>query len=497
MLIKCPVCGTYLKTDLGDNCFDKSKLMHNANDCPETRNKVVKCPICGTIFGLKILYSRPIEKNAKIVELSASNIENKGENKFGLPPLSSSSSSQSSSIFQLDDLNLVAENSDSYLDLTASNIYTSYSLSTQPSILELSTPFNGYKYWLVANLSSIFSVGIVASNDLSNWQSISLKNYVYRYYKNETPTLVYGLDNKLHLLHSLLYFTSYYLLCSDSSDGSTWGSPYNVTTQYTYSPTVIIENDTYNIYAINNNSEIVMYSTTTLGSHVLNNQTPQTISIDDSNNELYQNGGDWAIKYIEVKKKGNIYYMLLTLINVNTNETVLRFAKSKDGINWTMGTSNILEKGFLYNWDSFNLDKGCGIPIIDDNNELTEYKLWYSGTSDDIHYYIGHTTAYPNYTTNKIIKTNLSYNNKMITKQVKTKNTTIESLQGYGRNTLLMNESLYSTILGILSYKLLYNATIKSGEYKQITLAPGKEFTIPDGYTLNIEDGGNLIVFEI
>lgn len=88
MYIRCPVCGVYLRTTLGDGCFDKTKPYHYSYKCKEAQNKIVKCPVCGTIFSVEILYSYPLEKNASIMDLPDNNIENNGENKFTLPPLS-------------------------------------------------------------------------------------------------------------------------------------------------------------------------------------------------------------------------------------------------------------------------------------------------------------------------------------------------------------------------------------------------------------------------
>ena len=47
------------------------------------------------------------------------------------------------------------------------------------------------------------------------------------------------------------------------------------------------------------------------------------------------------------------------------------------------------------------------------------------------------------------------------------------------------------------SYTLENSIKIESGQCMSITLPPGKEMVLPDGLSLDIEDGGDLLIFSL
>jgi len=307
----------------------------------------------------------------------------------------------------------------SIVDITAPNasqplnIPTPYSHPIHPDIIYFPNGFNGYKYWMVVSPyddSSHENPCIVVSNDGTTWeQPPGITNPIATPTEGHLrdPEIIYGLDNKLHVLYGQFaeYGPDYtsYLLMVDSTDGIHWSDPIVLDSSphrdtYT-SPAVIIDNGKYKLYYVenvrtNNCNKILMREVSDLLD--ISSAQEQLVTVSSSDNILCQYGGPKDPWHLNVIKYNGIYYMLLTICAKYQNGAGarLRFAVSYDGINWVMENHDIISVGPSGSWDDYLIYRSTFLPYEDTNG--LRFKIWYSGDgSTSNRWYTGYTESSP------------------------------------------------------------------------------------------------------
>jgi predicted GH43/DUF377 family glycosyl hydrolase len=89
--------------------------------------------------------------------------------------------------------------------------------------------------------------------------------------------------------------------------------------------------------------------------------------------------------HLSVHKYYNEYHAFFNVAPASTNAFTLNFAKSLNGVDWTVKTTPIITPS-ITGWDNSYIYRGYG--IINQNNQ---YDLWYSARNSSGVWHVGRT----------------------------------------------------------------------------------------------------------
>jgi uncharacterized protein YjdB len=281
-------------------------------------------------------------------------------------------------------------NASSYLNVPT---YDGEDMSVHPSVVYFENGWNGYKYWLVStpypySNDDYENPEITASNDGLNFEvPQGLKNPLA-----PMPAVGHNCDPELFYNNKTDELWIYYLEANDinttyvkfmkSSNGVNWTSAKTIITDSrsayeTISPTVdyMASTGLYYMWTVNLGNEALGVKDNYVELRTSTNGTtwsaPTTVS-----NFTQDSAEVWHlyIRYIPAYKE---YWCIFAGYpdGGDVGDTMLYFAKSLDGVNWTTYyNSPVLEKGATGAWDAGNVYRSCFVY----NASTDTLKVWYS-----------------------------------------------------------------------------------------------------------------------
>ena len=305
------------------------------------------------------------------------------------------------------------QHSSTFLDLPT---YDGSDMSTHPSVQYFQDGWNGYKYWMAMTpntgvLDNMENPSIYVSQDGITWTVPSgLINSLV-----PAPVLGHNCDTDMIYNAATKELYLYYLESDDvsgsyvkllkSSDGVNWSAPEVVVTDFrakysVLSPTIeyVQALNKYYMWAVNagnpgwqNQNNIVERRESTDG---VNWSEPVAVS---DFNQLGTQVWHLFIRYIPSK---NEYWAIYPAYpnGSGSNNTMLYYAKSTDGMNWTTYAKPAIDKGATGTWDDKEIYRSSFIydPVSD------IFKVWYGGIQDSQYIWkIGYTqTTYTDFVYN-------------------------------------------------------------------------------------------------
>lgn len=299
------------------------------------------------------------------------------------------------------------------LDINAGNsgITASTSKTCQPnvhpSILNIPQGWNGYKYWMAitplpyaANMSgdsTYENPTIYASNDLVSWVvPAGVTNPVIAkpssgYYAD--PVLTLDLDGSTVWLTYKYSGSNDQFITVSSTDGfKTISTP---TILLTFNTPMSEKSISPAILADRDHNEYIMWSVNFVTSPAtLVRRTCSTMTGTWSEGEvcnIVMPTGRY-LWHIDIKKLGEVYYMLIQDSSTNGTSSASRFlfGSSSDGIEWTINNQALMVP--IYNSSSSGgLYKGTILPTITDKG--IAFHLWYSNNFENYYGFSFHHTV--------------------------------------------------------------------------------------------------------
>ena len=265
-----------------------------------------------------------------------------------------------------------------------------------PAIVYFANGWHGYRYWLamtpLPNGNGVYqNPSILVSNDGATWAApTGLTNPVASTTTGNLadPDLYYdAATDQLWLYYINEASPTQYLRRKTSTDGVTWSAEQTVFNMPSYqflSPAVEKIGNTYYLWYVNAGaagcsatSTTVEYRTSTDG---LNWSAAQTAGITQPGYYPFH------VEVIRVPSK-NEYWMLSMAYPAGSNcsNTVLYFARSTNGINWTTYGAPALGKS-ASGWDRGQIFRATG--LYDETTDV--FKVWYSA-NDATTWHTGYT----------------------------------------------------------------------------------------------------------
>ena len=336
---------------------------------------------------------------------------------YGNPSAESESDGEATFVF-FDDFVIIKplENAPTY---QTTPTYDGSGQSVHPDVIYFPDGWHGYKYWMVMTPypngdASKENPSILVSNDGSSWEvPPGLTNPIDptpASGHNCDPDMIYNNDtDELWVYYVEDGAGTSYLKRKKSSDGVNWSGEEDIFSLPDYqilSPAIVKVGSTYHIWYVDAGSEGCGASSTTVkyrtSSDGVNWSSAQDVNISQPGYVI------WHLNVIYVPSKGE-YWMLFAAYpsGSSCDNTVLFFAKSTDGINWTTYNNIALNKGS--GWDGVQIYRSA--LLYNESNNLL--RVWYSAKGDSA-WHIGYTER--NYTDflNDLSKTQ---ENKWITYQ--------------------------------------------------------------------------------
>lgn len=261
-----------------------------------------------------------------------------------------------------------------------------------PSVLVIPEGWNGWTHWMAmtpyTDQSFVYeNPSIVVSNDGINWVvPAGLTNPVF-----PKPTVGYFADTVIFLdpdfktMHMVwkLAASEKVLLLSSSVDGINWSAPVSILTTATeeVSPAIIWLGDKWCMWTVSKNVSTSQYELRRRFSDDLLTWTSFevcTVTPSPAGNQIW---------HIDIVKLQNQYHMLAQYsADPGGGSGDLYFAKSNDGLNWTIGSAPVMKADpILPSWDRY-FYKSALVPKI--KNGEFYYGLYYGTMSQP---YIGYT----------------------------------------------------------------------------------------------------------
>lgn len=282
------------------------------------------------------------------------------------------------------------EHASTFLNLPT---YDGSNMSTHPAVQYFPNKWNGHKYWMVMTPNtgvsdSMENPSIYTSEDGINWLvPVGLTNPIAPRppvgHNCDTDILYNSITNELWIYYvESDDLTRSYVKVIKSSDGLNWSTPQVVVNDSrakysTLSPTVVYMHSMNKYYMWSVNTE-------NTGWQNQNNFIERRESIDGINwsdpipvtNFIQPGYQIWHIFIRYVPSKDEYWAIFAAYPNgsASTN-TMLYYAKSIDGMNWTSYTKPALDKGNLDTWDDKEIYRSCF--VYDSSNDM--FKVWYSG----------------------------------------------------------------------------------------------------------------------
>ncbi len=265
-----------------------------------------------------------------------------------------------------------------------------------PGIVAFESAWHGYRYWMAMTPYSndsdrLENPSILASQDGLNWEvPLGLANPVapYQPVHQMDPDLLYDAQTDQLWLYHLRGDTGGHtlLLRRTSSDGVHWSDeqvqfaiPYNTTV----SPAIDKVGGTYKLWSVNptcsgcspGQNQVELRSST----DGVNWTSPEVVNLRQTGYEV------WHVEVEWVPAK-NEYWALYAAYpdGANTGRTLLFFAKSSDGVNWTTFGRPILVPGS--GWDASQIYRSTF--LYDESTDML--RVWYSAQHSQV-WHTGYT----------------------------------------------------------------------------------------------------------
>jgi predicted GH43/DUF377 family glycosyl hydrolase len=280
-------------------------------------------------------------------------------------------------------------NASNYLSLPT---YDGSGQAISPSVLYFPNGWHSYKYWMAMTplpngVDTYRNPSILVSSDGTNWSvPTGVTNPVVTGGQNTEPDLFYNAATDEFWLYFVNETGAHTVKRTTSNDGIHWSTPqtlYSVPLYQNMSSTVAKVGDTYYLWTVN---------TGTVGCSSTSTPIQYRTSSDGINWSAAANISISGLAYIpfhvtvrQVPAK-NEYWMLISgyASGANCGASVLLFAKSTDGINWTASPNVALNKSA--GWDNALIHTSS--LVYDPSADVLS--VWYGAASTTGAYHIGY-----------------------------------------------------------------------------------------------------------
>lgn len=262
--------------------------------------------------------------------------------------------------------------------------------TVHPDVVDTVTGWNGYRYWMGITPypdgnDDYENPSILASADGNTWVvPAGLTNPIAAPGAGfwPDPDLVFD-GTRLH------YFWAGHRY-SYSDDGITWSSPVQVVSPPTLSevsPAVVVVDGTWMMWAVD-----VSASPNKLFLRTASGPTGPWSAETECDIEVAAGRDVWHLDVCHIDGE---YWSLLTdcTANVSGADAALRMAHSYDGVEWEVGTIEVIPRT-AGTWAATHLYRSSMIPIFDDG-DLVGFDVWYSARSAAGAWRTGRTTIEP------------------------------------------------------------------------------------------------------